>query len=87
MDYEPSSLAINPVSGDVAVGGSMDSKVHVYILNGSSFSPKATLDHLGPVSHVAYSPDGNYLAASDQHRKVVLYSTSNYEVFFHLFHV
>lgn len=27
VDFEPSSLSINPVSGDVAVGGSMDSKV------------------------------------------------------------
>lgn len=27
VDYEPSSLSINPVSGDVAVGGSMDNKV------------------------------------------------------------
>jgi len=79
VDYEPSSLAINPVSGDVAVGGSMDSKTHVYVVTGNSFSPKTTLDHLGPVTDVKYSPDGNYLAASDGHRKVVLYSTASYE--------
>lgn len=50
------------------------------MLTGGSFSPKATLDHLGPVTDVAFSPDGNYLAASDGHRKVMLFSTSNYEV-------
>ncbi|CAL8071404.1 unnamed protein product [Orchesella dallaii] len=79
VDYEPSSLAINPASGDVAVGGSMDNKTHVYVLTGNSFSEKATLDHLGPVTDVKYSPDGNYLAASDGHRKVVLYSAASYE--------
>jgi len=50
------------------------------MLAGSTFSSKATLDHLGPVTDVAYSPDGNYLAASDGHRKVMLYSTASYEV-------
>ncbi|ODM88027.1 Actin-interacting protein 1 [Orchesella cincta] len=78
LDYEPSCLAINPDSGDVAVGGSMDNKTHVYVVTGNSFSEKATLDHLGPVTDVKYSPDGNYLAASDGHRKVVLYSAEFY---------
>ncbi|OXA52969.1 actin-interacting protein 1 [Folsomia candida] len=78
--YEPSSLSINPVSGDIAVGGSMDNKTHIYMLTGTSFSTKAEMDHLGPVTDVSYSPDGNYLAASDGHRKVMLYSTSTYEL-------
>lgn len=34
-DYEPSSLALNPDNGDIAVGGSMDNKV---ILFSSLFS-------------------------------------------------
>lgn len=50
------------------------------MLTGTSFSTKAEMDHLGPVTDVSYSPDGNYLAASDGHRKVMLYSTSTYEV-------
>ncbi|CAG7726267.1 unnamed protein product [Allacma fusca] len=79
VDYEPSSLSIN-TDGDVAVGGSMDNKVHIYLVAGSSFSEKAKLDHLGAVTDVAYSPDGKYLAASDSHRKVVLYSLPNYEL-------
>lgn len=33
VDYEPSSLSINPVSGDVAVGGSMDNKVRSLTCN------------------------------------------------------
>jgi len=55
-------------------------QTHVYTLSGKTFSLKASLDHLGPVTDVHYSPDGNYLAASDGHRKVVLYSTASYEV-------
>lgn len=35
---------------------------------------------MGPLTDVQYSPDGNYLVASDAHRKVVLYSAPNYEV-------
>jgi WD40 repeat protein len=80
VDYEPSSLSINTEGGDVAVGGSMDNKVHIYVVTGSSFSEKTKLDHLGAVTDVAYSPDGKYLAASDSHRKVVLYSLPNYDL-------
>ena len=31
VDYEPSSLAINPDNGDIAVGGSMDNKVRYLV--------------------------------------------------------
>lgn len=55
----------------------------MYVVTGNSFSLKASMEHLGPVTDVKFSPDGNYLAASDGHRKVVLYSASTYEVIFY----
>jgi len=68
VKFEPSSISVNPSQNDVAVGGTKDSKVHVFGLNGSNLSEKAVLDHRAPITDVAYSPDGKYLAASDQNR-------------------
>ncbi|ODM95590.1 Actin-interacting protein 1 [Orchesella cincta] len=78
LDYEPSCLAINPDSGDVAVGGAMDNNTHVYGMINNCFFEKVILHHLRPVTDVKYSPDGKYLAASDGYRKVVLYSAEFY---------
>ena len=68
VPYEPSSISINQSNNDVAVGGTKDSKVHVYGLNGTSLTAKNVLDHRAPITDVAYSPDGKYLAAADQNR-------------------
>jgi WD40 repeat protein len=69
VSYEPSSISVNQSSNDVAVGGTKDHKVHVYALNGNALTEKALLDHRqAPVTDVAYSPDGKYLAAADQNR-------------------
>lgn len=80
VNYEPSSVSISP-DGHVAIGGSGDSKVHVFELNGTTLEPKTELTHLGAVTDVAYSPDGKYLVASDANRKLILYSVEeNYKV-------
>lgn len=83
--YEPSSIGCNQQTGDVAVGGNRDSKVHVYTFDGQKLIERSsTLDHRAGITDVAYSPDGKYLAASDQNRKIVLYGTDDYKVgFFH----
>ncbi|CAG2103275.1 unnamed protein product [Medioppia subpectinata] len=78
--YEPSSVSINHVHNDVAVGGTKDSKVHIYTLNGNSLTEKAILEHRAPITDVSYSPDGKYLAAADQNRKIVLYLSPSYEL-------
>lgn len=54
-----------------------DSKVHVYRLAGSELTPKTEIEHLGPVTDCAYSPDLKYLVASDANRKVILYSVAD----------
>lgn len=81
--YEPSSISVNFENGDVAVGGNRDSKVHIYSFDGQKLVEKSpALDHRAGITDVAYSPNGKYLAASDGNRKIILYNTDNYQVFF-----
>ncbi|CAG0893048.1 unnamed protein product [Darwinula stevensoni] len=72
VNYEPSSCSINSQNGDVAV--------HVYSLAGNSLSLKQELEHHGAVTDVMYSSDGQYLAACDAHRKIVVYALPGYEL-------
>ncbi|GJQ82263.1 putative actin-interacting protein 1-like [Trypoxylus dichotomus] len=78
VSYEPSSSSVSP-RGDVAIGGAMDSKIHIYELKGTELVPKTELNHLGAITDVAYSPDDKYLVASDANRKVILYSVPEYK--------
>lgn len=79
VNYEPSSVSVSPRS-HVAVGGAMDNKVHIYELKGTTLVPLMELDHLGPVTDVAYSPDDQHLVACDANRKVILYAVPEYKV-------
>ena len=81
--YEPTSISVNTANNDVAVGGTKDSKVHIYSFDGQKLTEKpVTLHHREPITAVNYSPDGKYLAAADQNRKIVLYLSENYQVGF-----
>ncbi|XP_067003556.1 actin-interacting protein 1 [Anabrus simplex] len=80
VDYEPSCVSINKETLDVAVGGFVDNKVHIYSLTGTTLSPKQELEHLGPVTDCAYSPDNQYLVACDANRKVILYKVPEYKL-------
>lgn len=78
--YEPSSISIS-ANNDVAVGSNKENRVYVYSFDGQKLTEKSKMDHRAPITDVAYSPDGKYLAASDQNRKIVLYNASDYKVF------
>lgn len=79
IDYEATCISLHPKGQDVAVGGNKDHKVHVYLLKGYSLTEKTTLEQCGAITDVRYSPDGEYLAASDANRMVRLYLSSTYE--------
>lgn len=80
INYEASSVSINPTTRDVAVGGD-DNKIHIYTLNGNSqLELKIELEHLGAITDCSYSPDNKYLVACDSNRKVVLYGIEEYKV-------
>lgn len=81
VNYEPSCVSIS-TNGHVAVGGAIDNKVHLYELQNNQLNPLQELQHLGPVTDVAYSPDEKYLVACDANRKVILYNTEDYKVNF-----
>ncbi|KAL1497641.1 hypothetical protein ABEB36_008566 [Hypothenemus hampei] len=78
VNYEPTSVSCSP-RGHIAIGGSVDNKVHIYELNGDNLNLLQELTHLGPVTDVAYSPDDKYLVACDANRKVILYETEEYK--------
>lgn len=78
IKYESSSVDVHPNRNTVAIGGSSDSKVHVYSLENGQLTETKILDHRGGVTAVKYSPDGAFLAAADSNRKIVLYKTENY---------
>jgi len=80
VDFEPSSAAINGEHPDVAVGGTTDHKVHVFVMHNGQLTPRMELRHTGPITDVAYSPDGQYLVAADANRRVILYRLPGYEV-------
>lgn len=79
VDYEPSSVSVNSSNGHVAIGGTTDQKVHIYELQGDNLVQIKELEQLGAITDLTYSPDEKYLVTSDAHRKVVLYSVSEYE--------
>ncbi|XP_044758553.1 actin-interacting protein 1 isoform X2 [Coccinella septempunctata] len=79
VDYEPSSVSCSP-RNHVAIGGTGDSKVHIYELNGTNLTPLKELTHRGAITDVSYSPDDNHLVACDANRKVILYKVPEYEL-------
>ncbi|XP_056129514.1 WD repeat-containing protein 1 [Lampris incognitus] len=70
LDYGPEVGAIHPGGSTVAVGGA-DGKVHLYTINGNTLKEEGqTLEAKGPITDIAYSNDGAYLAVTDE-RKVI----------------
>ena len=55
-------------------------KLHVYILHNGNLTPRMELDHSGPITDCAFSPDNQYLAVADANRLVTLYGLPSYEV-------
>ncbi|XP_037072240.1 actin-interacting protein 1-like [Pollicipes pollicipes] len=80
ISYDPSALAFNAASGELAVGTQDTNQVIVYQVSGASISQKLELQHRGAVTDAAYSPDGQFLVACDGHRQVVLYRLPDYQV-------
>ena len=82
VDYEPSCISISKNLESLAVGDSgQDKSIHIYEINGGqSMTMKKKIMLTGPVTDVAFSPDGKYLVAADGNRKVSLFKTdSDYE--------
>ena len=79
------AVSVHCNGSELAVGMS-NNRVRVFTVEGidggavtltEKTLDSATTTHTGPITSIAYSPDGRYLAASDQQRRVRLYDVEN----------
>ncbi|CAM5109554.1 unnamed protein product [Eretmochelys imbricata] len=75
--YEPEVVAIHPGGSTAAVGG-LDGNVHLYSIQGTSLKiDEKTLQAKGPVTDLAYSHDGAFLAVCDANKVVTVFSVAD----------
>ncbi|OBS82244.1 hypothetical protein A6R68_23764 [Neotoma lepida] len=75
--YEPEVVAVHPGGDTVAVGGS-DGNVRVYSILGTTLKDEGKLlEAKGPVTDVAYSHDGAFLAVCDASKVVTVFSVAD----------
>ncbi|XP_041744601.1 WD repeat-containing protein 1-like [Coregonus clupeaformis] len=81
LDYEPEAGAIHPGGSTAAVGGA-DGKVHLYSVQGNTLKDEGkSVEAKGPVTDMAYSKDGAYLAVTDEKKVVTVFTVAdNYSV-------
>ncbi|KAM4809011.1 WD repeat-containing protein 1 [Rhinophrynus dorsalis] len=77
LDYEPEVVAVHKGSNTVVVGGA-DGKVHLYSIQGNTLKDEGkTLPAQGPVTGLAYSHDGAFLAVCDANKVVTVFSVAD----------
>ncbi|MGH0160200.1 UNVERIFIED_CONTAM: hypothetical protein FKN15_038780, partial [Acipenser sinensis] len=77
LGYKPEVAAIHPGGVTVTVGGS-DGKVHLYSIQGNTLKDDGkTLEVKGPVTDLAYSHDGAYLAVCDANKAVTVFTVAD----------
>ncbi|KAB7494482.1 Actin-interacting protein 1 [Armadillidium nasatum] len=79
ISYEGQCISVSTSEPPLVAIGGNDNKTYVYELVGNSLNEVKSLDHRGVVTDVVFSPDGNYLAACDTDRKVIIYCIPSYE--------
>ncbi|KAM6979407.1 WD repeat-containing protein 1 [Aplochiton taeniatus] len=77
LGYEPEAGAIHPGGSTAAVGGS-DGKIRLYSVSGNTLKEEGkTLEAKGPVTDMAYSKDGAYLAVTDEKKVVTVFTVAD----------
>lgn len=75
--YEPEVVAVHPGGDTVAVGGT-DGNVRVYSILGATLKDEGKLlEAKGPVTDVAYSHDGAFLAVCDASKVVTVFNVAD----------
>jgi len=76
IKYQAYSVAISVDGTEVAVG--TDNDIQSYTLNANTLKEKKKLSgNRGQIISLAYSHDGNYLAAGDSQRQVIIYDNAS----------
>jgi WD repeat-containing protein 1 (actin-interacting protein 1) len=77
LSFTPSAVAVLGET-EVAVGGE-DNKVHIYsVSGGNTLTAGPVLESRAAITCLAYSPDGNFLAAGDAGRQIEVYERSSW---------
>jgi len=80
VKYQPLAVGLSVDETQVAVGGK-DNNVYLYSLSGTTLSEKTVLKgHRGPLSVVTYSPDGRWLATSDNNRDIFVWDREKNQI-------
>uniref|UniRef100_A0A8D2KQW8 WD repeat domain 1 n=1 Tax=Varanus komodoensis TaxID=61221 RepID=A0A8D2KQW8_VARKO len=75
--FDPEAVAVHPGGGMAAVGGT-DGNVYLYAIQGTSLKrEEKTLEVKGPVTDLAYSHDGAFLAVTDASKVVSVFSVAD----------
>ncbi|XP_074085893.1 WD repeat-containing protein 1 [Macrotis lagotis] len=75
--YEPEVVAVHPSGSTAAVGGA-DGNVRLYSLQGTTLKHEdKLLEAKGPVTDLAYSHDGAFLAVCDASKVVTVFSVAD----------
>ncbi|XP_035518224.1 WD repeat-containing protein 1 [Morone saxatilis] len=77
LDYEAEVGVIHPGGTTAAVGGA-DGKVHLYSVQGNTLKDEGqTIEIKGPVTDMAYSNDGAYLAVIDEKKTAAVFDVAD----------
>uniref|UniRef100_A0A3P9DMG4 WD repeat domain 1 n=1 Tax=Maylandia zebra TaxID=106582 RepID=A0A3P9DMG4_9CICH len=77
LGYEAEVGALHPGGTTAAVGGA-DGKVHLYSVQGNTLKDEGkALEVKGPITDMAYSNDGAYLAAIDDKKVITVFNVAD----------
>lgn len=79
VDYEPQACALRSDATEAAVGGK-DGQIRIYAVSADGLTEKQVIKASGPVSALAYSPNGALLASGDTNRNVYVFDTSDFSL-------
>lgn len=80
LGFPVTACTLAPDGSEAIVGGE-DGKLHIYSVQGDSFSEEAVLEkHRGPITVIRYSPDVSMFASGDVNREAVVWDCASREL-------
>lgn len=80
LGFTVTASAVSPDGTEAIIGG-QDGKLHIYSINGDTFTEQAVLEkHRGAISVIRYSPDVSMFASADLNREAIVWDRATQEV-------